>query len=129
MAAEDIDLDAEPEEGLPALISRVADDLETARKNAQIALEEVRKTQEIVEIQKKKRIKVLEEKGVSGAVPLDERQSMLEKLEEADQAAKKAVRRAVRAKEQTNDAALAAQTLRPEMTIDGSKSGGELKKR
>jgi hypothetical protein len=70
MAAEDIDLDAAPEEGLAAQIARAADDLEAARKKAAAAEKAAVEKKEALETLNN-RLGELEATGISGAVPID----------------------------------------------------------
>ena len=59
------------------------------------------------------RLNALEEKGVSGAVPLDARDALKEKLKNAESGAEKAYRRAVKAKVKADDAAKTVDVLNP----------------
>ncbi len=112
MAAEDIDLDAAPEEGLAAQVAKAADDLEAARKKAAAAEQAAAEKKTVLETLNN-RLKALEEKGVSGAVPLDARHALKAKLKDAESSAKKAYRSAVKAKVKADDAAQAADALNP----------------
>ena len=112
MAAEDIDLDAAPEEGLAAQVARATDDLETARKKA-VAAEKVAAERKIALEMLNSRLNVMEDKGVSGAVPLDAREDLKEEIKGAESGAEKAYRRAVKAKVKADDAAKTVDTLTP----------------
>ena len=112
MAAEDIDLDAEPEEGLAAQAARAADDLEAARKKA-AAAEKVAAEKKAALETLNNRLKSLEENGVSGVVPLDTRETLKEELKDAESGAEKAYRRAVKAKVKADDAAKTIDSLTP----------------
>ena len=92
MAAEDIDLDAAPEEGLAAQVARATDDLETARKKA-VAAEKVAAERKIALEMLNSRLNAMEDKGVSGAVPLDAREDLKEEIKDAESGAEKAYRR------------------------------------
>ena len=112
MAAEDIDLDAAPEEGLAAQVARATDDLEAARKKA-AAAEKVATEKKAALETLNNRLNSLEEKGVSGSVPLDARDALKEALKDAESGAEKAYRRAVKAKVKADDAARTVDTLIP----------------
>jgi amino acid transporter len=107
MAAEDIDLDAEPETGLPAQVARAADELEIAVKKAEAAKSKAKKKRSELESLTQE-LRSLEEKGVAGAVPLDLRKEMQEDLKDSATEAEKAHRRAIKADVKAEDA---AQTL------------------
>ncbi|MBC2712962.1 MAG: amino acid permease [Desulfosarcina sp.] len=112
MAAEDIDLDAAPEEGLAAQVARAADDLEAARKKA-AAAEKAAAVKKAALEKLNNRFKALEEKGVSGAVPLDARENLKDEIKEAESGAEKAYRRAVKAKVKADDAAKTVDAMNP----------------
>jgi hypothetical protein len=81
MAAEDIDLDATPEEGLAAQVARATDDLEAARKKAAAAKKAAADKKAALEALNS-RLNALEDKGVSGAVPLDAREDLKAEIKE-----------------------------------------------
>ncbi len=112
MAAEDIDLDAAPEEGLAAQVAQAADALDAARKKAEAAEKSAAEKKEALETLSR-RLNELEEKGVSGAVPLDAREVLKEELKDAESGAEKAYRRAVKAKVKADDAAKTIETMNP----------------
>jgi amino acid transporter len=112
MAAEDIDLDAAPEEGLAAQVARATDDLEAAREKAAAAEKTAAEKKTVLETLNN-RLHALEEKGVSGTVPLDARDTLKKELKDAESTAKKAHRRAVKAKVKADDAAQAVDALHP----------------
>ncbi|NNF98212.1 MAG: amino acid permease [Desulfobacteraceae bacterium] len=107
LAAEDIDLDSEPEEGPAAQIAAAADALETARKRAEKAEKYAGKAHDTVDMMKRK-LQQLEEEGDSGAIPLDKHKDLKEKVTSAEEAAKKAFRNAAKAKTKAEDAAKSA---------------------
>jgi amino acid transporter len=113
MAAEDIDLDAAPEEGLAAQVARAADDLEAARKKALAAEKEAAEKKAALETLQQE-LTALEKEGVSGAVPLESREALKENLEDAASGVEKAHRRAVKAKFKADEAAKAVDALNPE---------------
>ena len=121
MAAEDIDLDAAPEEGLAAQVAQATDDLETARNKA-AAADKVAADKKAALDKLTDRLDALEEKGVSGAVPLDAREALKEELEEAESSAEKAHRRAIKAKVKADDAAKTVDTLNPGLKSEAKPS-------
>jgi len=112
MAAEDIDLDAAPEEGLAAQVARATDDLEAARKKA-AAAEKVAADKKAALEALNSRLEALEAKGVSGAVPLDAREDLKEEIKDAESGVEKAYRRAVKAKVKADDAEKTVDVLNP----------------
>lgn len=113
MAAEDIDLDAAPEEGLAAQVAWATDELEAARKKA-AAAEKLASEKTATLDALNNRLNALEDEGVSGAVPLDAHESLKEEIKDAESDSEKAFRRAVKAKIKADDA---------ERTVDGLNSG------
>ena len=112
MAAEDIDLDAAPETGLPTQIARAQDELDAALEKAEAAEKKAgEKRSELDALTKK--LRSLEEQGVSGAVPLDSRKELQEVLKEATADAEKAHRRAIKANVKAEDAAQTLEQLSP----------------
>jgi hypothetical protein len=112
MAAEDIDLDAAPEEGLAAQVARATDDLEAARKKA-AAAEKLTVDKKAALETLNSQLNALEDKGVSGAVPLDAREGLKEEIKDAESGVEKAYRRAVKAKVKADDAEKTVDVLHP----------------
>jgi hypothetical protein len=117
MAAEDIDLDAAPEEGLAAQVALASDDLAAALKKAQVAEKAADEKKATLE-ELNNRLKNLENEGVSGAVPLEERAALKADLKDAESGAEKAFRRAVKAKVKADDAAKTVDALKPGTTTE-----------
>lgn len=109
LAAEDIDLDSEPEEGPAALIAAATDALEAARKKAEKAEKHADNARETLEALNQKLTKL--ENGVSGAIPLEKHKELKKKLDTAESDAKKAVRRAAKAKVKAEDVAKTAEDV------------------
>ena len=59
------------------------------------------------------RLKALEDKGVSGAVPLDAREGLKEEIKDAESGVEKAHRKAIKAKVKADDAAKTIDALNP----------------
>jgi amino acid transporter len=112
LAAEDIDLDAAPEEGLAAQVALAADKLEAARKKAKAAQKAAEDKKAALD-ELDKQLKILEEKGVAGAVPLKEHAVLKSNLKNAASGAEKAYRRAIKAKVKADDAAKSVDALLP----------------
>jgi hypothetical protein len=112
MAAEDIDLDAAPEEGLAAQVAQAADDLEAAEKKAHHAEKTAAEKKAALETLQLK-LSALEQKGVSGVVPLAAREALKEELEDAESGAEKAYRRAAKAKYKADEAQKTVEALNP----------------
>ena len=112
MAAEDIDLDAAPEEGLAAQVAQAADDLESAEKKARHAEKTAGEKKAALETLQLK-LSALEQKGVSGAVPLASREALKEELEDAESGAEKAYRRAAKAKYKADEAKKTVEAFNP----------------
>ena len=121
MAAEDLDLDAAPEEGLAAQVARAIDDLEAARKKAVAADRAATEKKEIVN-ELADRLGRLEGEGVDGAVSLATRKALKEKLKSAASGAEKAYRRAIKAQVKADDAAKTVDTLTPGATTEDAPS-------
>ncbi|BBO76930.1 Na-K-Cl cotransporter [Desulfosarcina widdelii] len=117
MAAEDIDLDAAPEEGLAAKVALATDDLDAALKKAK-ASEKVAAEKKAALEELNNQLKRLENEGVSGAVPLEEREALKADLKDAESGAEKAYRRAVKAKVKADDAAKTVDALKPGATTE-----------
>jgi amino acid transporter len=113
MAAEDIDLDAAPEEGLAAQIALATDDLDAAREKAAAAEKAAADKKKELEILTA-RLSALDATGVSGMVPLDTHNELKQEIEKAASVAEKAYRRSVKAKVKADDA---------EKTVDGLTPG------
>ncbi len=112
MAAEDIDLDAAPEEGLAAQVAQASDEMEAARKKALAATKKAEEKKEELEGLRQK-LETLEQQGISGAVPLTPRNELKEELEDAATTAEKAYRRAAKAKYKADEAQKAVDALDP----------------
>ena len=112
MAAEDLDLDAAPEEGLAAKIAQATDEFEAARKKAALADKAAAENQSRME-SLENRLKALEEQGISGAVPLDAWKALKADLKDVEASTEKAYRRAIKAKIKAEDAFKAVDALRP----------------
>ena len=112
MAAEDIDLDAVPEEGLAAQVAQASDELEAARKKAMVAAKKADEKKEALETLQQE-LTALERQGVSGAVPLTPRNALKEELEDAASSAEKAYRRAAKAKFKVDEAQKTVDALDP----------------
>jgi amino acid transporter len=119
LAAQDIDLDAAPEEGLAAQFARATDEMEAARKKAEAAERDaVDKKEALKTLQKK--LDLMENQGVSGSVPLADRSALKEALKDVELSAEKAYRRAVKAKAKAEDAV---------KEVDEMRSGTGIEKR
>ncbi len=113
MAAEDIDLDATPEEGLSAQIARASDDLEAARKRAAAAEKLAMKKKEVLE-KLSRRFNALEgNAGNSEQITADGGGELKKEIANAEFDAEKAYRRAVKAKVKVDDAAKTVDLLSP----------------
>ena len=117
MAAEDIDLDAAPEEGLAGEVARAADALAEARKKARSAetAADARKA-ELETLQH--RLDALETTGVDGVIPLAEREELKTELKNAASGAEDAFRRAIKARVKADDAAKTVDELNPGALAD-----------
>ncbi|WP_300455516.1 amino acid permease [Desulfobacula sp.] len=109
LAAEDIDLDSEPEEGATAMIAAASDALEAARKKAERAEQDVATARETVETLHQKLARL--EKGVSKAIPLDTHKELQQRVDTAEADAQKAFRRAAKAKAKVEDAEKTAEAV------------------
>ena len=123
MAAEDLDLDAAPEEGLAAQIAGASDDLEAARKKAEAAQKVAAEKKEVLE-KLSRQLAVLEEQGVDGVVPLDSRSALTQERDSAASAAEKAFRRAVKARVKADDAEKTVDGLTPGLKSEKDPSSG-----
>jgi hypothetical protein len=121
MAAEDIDLDAAPEEGLAAQVALASDDLDAALKKA-AAAEKVAAEKKAALEALNNRLEKLEKEGIAGAVPLEERETLKANLKDAESGAEKAFRRAVKAKVKADDAAKTVDALKPGTTSETQPS-------
>jgi amino acid transporter len=117
MAAEDIDLDAAPEEGLAAQVALASDDLDAALKKAKAAGKVADEKKAALE-DLSNQLKTLENEGVAGAVSLEEREALKADLKDAESGAEKAFRRAVKAKVKADDAAKTVDALKPGTTTE-----------
>lgn len=109
LAAQDIDLDSEPEEGPAALIAAATDALETAKKKAVKAEKHADNARETLAALNLKLTRL--EDGVSGSIPLEKHKELKKKLDTAEADAKKAVRHAVKAKVKAEDVAKTAEEV------------------
>jgi amino acid transporter len=113
LAAEDIALDAEPEEGTAGEMAVAMDALDDAEKKADEAEKEAAKTREIAESARAKLIE-LESKPLS-----EEKQDRLLKLrseaDQADKEAEKAFRQAAKVKAKLEDAMKKAKDFKPDL--------------
>jgi hypothetical protein len=121
MAAEDIDLDAAPEEGVAAQVAQAADALEAALKKASAAEAAAAEKKAALETLRHK-LALLEQEGVAGAVPLASRDALKEELEDARSGAEKAYRRSVKAKVKADAAAKTVEALKPGGTTSSDSS-------
>ena len=124
MAAEDLDLDAAPEEGLAAQVAQATDELEAALKKATVAEKNAAAKQAALEALHH-RLETLEKEGVAGMIPLDDREALIADLKKAASGAEKAFRRAVKAKVKAEDAAKSVDALKPGAASDASVSEGD----
>ncbi len=121
MAAEDLDLDAAPEEGLAAQVAHATDELEAALKKAAAAEKHAAEKQTALEALHH-RLTTLENEGVAGVIPLDDREALKADLKKAATGAEKAFRRAIKAKVKADDAAKSVDALQPGAAPDSSSS-------
>jgi amino acid transporter len=106
IAAEDIDLGAEPEEGKPAEIAAALDDAARAERNARTAQKEAEKKIQIAE-KSLHELESLEE----GEEDPEKRKELRKTYREAQAIVKKALREAARARVKANEATLFARQL------------------
>jgi amino acid transporter len=117
-AAEDIDLDAEPEEGIAGEMAAALDAFSDAEKKAKVTEKDAEKA--------KKTVSSLEEKlhqlETSDNKKANEEEivSIVSQLSKANEAAEKARRRAARAQAKAEDAAALLQEMTGEVMGDGS---------
>ncbi len=104
MAAEDIDLDAAPEEGLAAQIAQATDDLEEARKKATAAEKLAAEKKAALETLNS-RLNELKDKETAGTAPPKAEEALKKEILDAESEAEKAYRRAAKAKVKADDAA------------------------
>ncbi len=121
IAAEDIDLDATPEEGLAAQVARATDDLEAAREKA-AAAEKAAADKKAALNMLIGRLNALEDRGGAGAVPLDARKDLEAEIKAAESSAVKAYRRAIKAKIKADDAEEKVEILKPGATAEKDPS-------
>ena len=112
MAAEDIDLDAAPEDGLAAQVAMATDELESALTKAEAAEKKATEMKAALE-ELNNQLKALENEGVAGVIPLDERHALKADVKKAATGAEKAHRRAIKAKVKVDDAAKTVDALKP----------------
>jgi amino acid transporter len=109
LAAEDIDLDSEPEEGPAAMIAAATDALEAAKKKADKAEEYAKNARETAETLNQKLAKL--EKSDTKAIPLEEHKELKQKLDTAEAEAEKAFRKAAKAKTKAESAEKTAEDV------------------
>jgi amino acid transporter len=102
IAAEDIDLDAEPEEGSVAMIAEAADALEAAQARMEKAGKRAETARAAVESLNKKLAGL--EGGASGAVPSEKREDLAQQVKTAEEEAEQAQALADRVKASTDKA-------------------------
>ena len=68
------------------------------------------------------RLNALEDKGVSGAVPLDSHKALKAEIKDAESGAEKAFRQAIKAKVKADDAAKSIDALNPGSTSEKEPS-------
>ncbi len=102
LAAEDIDLDSEPEEGSAALIAGAEDALEAAREKAAKAEKHADIARETVERLNHKLARL--ETDRSGEIPPEKHKELRKKVDTAEKEAQDAFRRAAKAKTKAKDA-------------------------
>ncbi len=107
LAAEDIELDAEPEEGQAGAMAEVLDSLDDARKNARAA---VKKAEQATEAAKKAKAKVEDMKKNSDGVDPDTLAAAEKEAQEADKQAAKSTRKAAKAEAKAETAAREAES-------------------
>ena len=109
LAAEDIDLDSEPEEGPAAMIAAATDALEAAGKKAEKAEKHAATLRETVETLHQKLTRL--EDGAQGAIPIEEHKDLKQKLDTAEADSEIAFRRAAKAKTKAADEAKTAEKV------------------
>lgn len=109
LAAQDIDLDSEPEEGPGALIAAATDALETAKKKAAKAAKHADTARETLEALNQKLTKL--EDSVSGSIPLEKHKVLKKKLGTAEADVQKAVHHAAKAKIKAENMAKTAEEV------------------
>ena len=121
LAAEDIDLDAEPEEGKPAEVASALDAVTDAEKKAQDAEREAVQVLEMAEKAEKNASEVMAAAGPGAdKETISNIEKAMEESERAKPQADKAKRRAARARAKAEDAALEVEMLgtKPPEEID-----------
>ncbi|MBI9090757.1 MAG: amino acid permease [Desulfobacterium sp.] len=109
LAAEDIDLDSEPEEGPAAQIAWAEDALEAARQKAVKAEKHADNARETVETLNRELARL--ETDTSGTIPLEKREKLMKKVNTAEKEATDAFRRAAKAKTKAQDAVKTAEDV------------------
>lgn len=107
LASQDIDLDAQPEEGAAAKMAAATDALKKAQEKAAVAEKDVEKERKKSD-KLKVRLTEMEQKGKSGAIDLEKRNTLKNELETSENKLEKAFRRAAKARVKADDAARAA---------------------
>jgi hypothetical protein len=110
MAAEDIDLDAEPEEGKAGETAEALDTLMDAEKRARDLEKEAAKATEAA-IAAKDKFRQMQEEAEKSAVGESEIKELKVSMEEAEKLSEKATRRSAKAKAKAEAAAQAAEDL------------------
>jgi hypothetical protein len=110
MAAEDIDLDAEPEEGKAGENAEAVDTWADAKKRAREAEKDASKASEAV-IAAKAELRQMQEEAARSDVDASEIEALKVTLEKAEKISEKAARRSAKAKAKIKDAAQAVEEL------------------
>jgi hypothetical protein len=110
MAAEDIDLDAEPEEGKAGESAEAIDALADAEKRAGEAEKDASKASEAV-IAAKAKLRQMQEEANGSDVEDSEIEALKASLEKAEKFSEKAARRSAKAKAKLETAARAVEAL------------------
>lgn len=116
LAAEDIDLDAEPEEGPPGEMAAAMDNLEKARKNVETAEQNAEKARRRLETARQE-LETLQTHKQDAA----EMEKAEKALQEAEQQVEKTARKAVKAAVKAEDAEKDAQAHGVEVEDNGKK--------
>jgi amino acid transporter len=103
MAAEDIDLDAEPEEGLPGEMAAAQDNLEKARKNVATAEKTAEKARQRMEAARQE-LEALQERRQNPEKMKKAKKELLEAEKQVEKTTRKAVKAAVKADDAEKDA-------------------------
>jgi predicted nucleic acid-binding Zn-ribbon protein len=115
LAAEDIDLESEPEEGATALIAAASDALEAADKKAERAEKRARAAREALNALNAKLAEL--ENGTEKAIIIDEHKELKQELTTAEEKAEKAFRSAAKAKTKAVDAQKTAEEIMDDAAV------------